>query len=76
MKDIASGSTFTDFVTAMGMVVLGVALLALLVMVLLRSPLRRFNRARAQLGTDVRRQVATLRALAALRSRRSDEPDR
>lgn len=60
----------SDFVLMMLLVVAGIVLLAVLLMAVLRPPLRRFNRARTRLGADVRAQVATLQTLATLRRRR------
>lgn len=60
----------SDFVLIAVLVVVGIVLLAVLLLAVLRPPLRRFNRARARLGTDVRTQVATLRSLASIRKHR------
>lgn len=59
-----------DFVLMVLLVVVGVVLLGVLLLAVLRPPLRRFNRARARLGADVRAQVATLHTLAGIRRQR------
>lgn len=59
-----------DFVLMMVLVAAGLVLLVVLLLAVLRPPLRRFNRARARLGTDVRAQVATLQTLASVRKQR------
>jgi hypothetical protein len=58
-----------DVVPTVVTAAVGVLLLAVLVVVLARH-VRRFSRARARLGEDVRAGVARLRAMAAARRRR------
>lgn len=60
-----------DFVSMLLVVAIGLFVLALIVVVTVRGPLRRFARASGRLRGDVTSQVATLHALAGIRRPRS-----
>ena len=56
-----------DLVSMLLVVAIGLLVLALMVFVTVRGPLRRFTRASARLRGDVTSQVATLQTLAGIR---------